>query len=104
MWSSDLKEQQIWEIVSFVHSVARPGTGPPAPGDAAAGKRIFDTAGCSQCHMIAGKGGTLGPDLSGVALRRFTPQIREAIVDPDATVDAAFQTVKVTLAQGRKIT
>jgi mono/diheme cytochrome c family protein len=39
---------------------------PPAPaGDAAAGKTVFQTAGCTSCHTLkaAGATGTVGPNL-----------------------------------------
>ena len=39
---------------------------PPAPaGDAAAGKTVFQTAGCTSCHTLkaAGAAGTVGPNL-----------------------------------------
>jgi mono/diheme cytochrome c family protein len=38
----------------------------PAPGgDAAAGKQVFETAGCTSCHTLADAGatGTVGPNL-----------------------------------------
>lgn len=42
-------------------------TTPPAEekGDAAAGKQVFDTAGCGSCHTLsdAGTNGTVGPNL-----------------------------------------
>lgn len=31
---------------------------------AAAGKKVYDSNGCSACHVVAGKGGKVGPDLS----------------------------------------
>jgi mono/diheme cytochrome c family protein len=40
-------------------------TTPEVKGDAAAGKKIFDTAGCKSCHTLkdAGATGTVGPNL-----------------------------------------
>jgi mono/diheme cytochrome c family protein len=40
-------------------------TSPGAAGDAAAGKQVFDTAGCTSCHTLAdaGASGTVGPNL-----------------------------------------
>jgi len=41
-------------------------TAPPAePGDAAAGKQVFASAGCASCHTLkdAGANGTVGPNL-----------------------------------------
>ena len=38
---------------------------PQAKGDAAAGKQVFETAGCESCHTLqdAGATGTVGPNL-----------------------------------------
>jgi len=38
---------------------------PAAKGDAAAGKQVFETAGCKSCHTLkdAGATGTVGPNL-----------------------------------------
>ncbi len=40
-------------------------TSPGAAGDAAAGKQVFETAGCTSCHTLAdaGASGTVGPNL-----------------------------------------
>jgi cytochrome c oxidase subunit II len=42
---------------------------PPAAGDAAAGKAVFDSNGCGGCHTFkpAGSTGTTGPDLDNLA-------------------------------------
>ena len=99
-----LPDEQIWQIVAYLYSIARPGMGAPVGGDVAAGRQVFEQAGCGGCHMIAGKGGFLGPDLSGVALRRFTSQIREEILHPAGSVPFGFQPVRLVMKQGRVIT
>jgi mono/diheme cytochrome c family protein len=42
---------------------ASPTTTAPAAGDAAAGKQVFESAGCTSCHTLAdaGASGTVGP-------------------------------------------
>jgi ubiquinol-cytochrome c reductase cytochrome c subunit len=40
----------------------------PAPGNAANGRRLFDTDGCYQCHGYAAQGGRDGPRLAATAL------------------------------------
>jgi mono/diheme cytochrome c family protein len=32
-------------------------------GNAASGKKLYETTGCSQCHGLAGQGGAAGPKL-----------------------------------------
>lgn len=39
-------------------------TGITAGSPAAAGQSLFESAGCTSCHMIKGQGGVGGPDLS----------------------------------------
>ena len=58
-------------------------TSNPAPGDPAAGESFFTGKGnCASCHMVRGRGGVLGPDLSNVAHNRKLAQIEQALLDP----------------------
>ena len=47
---------------TVIGTVAKP---PVVKGDAAAGKEVFETAGCNSCHTLkdAGATGTVGPNL-----------------------------------------
>ncbi|MGH9615013.1 MAG: c-type cytochrome, partial [Bryobacteraceae bacterium] len=66
-------------------SVAKVAMEKPAPGDAAAGERFFVGEGnCASCHMVQGRGGVLGPDLSNVGRDRTPAQIEQALRDPGA--------------------
>jgi cytochrome c2 len=40
------------------------------PGDAKAGRQLFQSKRCSECHAIGGQGGRVGPDLVSVASYR----------------------------------
>lgn len=42
------------------------GGGEPAPKDV--GERVYAEQGCASCHVLAGKGGTVGPSLDARAL------------------------------------
>lgn len=99
-----LSDEQLWQIVSYVHSIARPGLQPPVPGDPEAGRRIFQQADCSGCHMVRGKGGVLGPDLSSLALERTSEAIRNALLQPGASVATGYKAVTVSTAKGETIT
>jgi putative heme-binding domain-containing protein len=72
-----MTDQEIWQIVAYIRSleVKAPSK---ALGNAAHGKSLFyGDANCSLCHMVEGKGGRLGPDLTSVGGSRT----REAIID-----------------------
>ncbi len=52
-------------------------------GDHAAGERFFNGRGnCVSCHMVRGRGGVLGPDLSNIGRDRQPAQIEQALRDP----------------------
>lgn len=104
MPASNLPDDDVWRVVAFVRSLTMPAMYTNPPGDATAGEELFwGKTGCSNCHRIRGKGGQLGPDLSNVAAMRALPQIRQAIVDPDANGDEGYRGVTVTLKNGQTL-
>jgi ubiquinol-cytochrome c reductase cytochrome b subunit len=44
------------------------------------GERVFNTAGCRQCHTLGGSGGTRGPNLSAIGKVVSKGAIRKQIV------------------------
>ncbi len=50
------------------------------------GQRVYQSQGCSNCHMINGIGGTTGPDLTRVGGKRDRHWIHEHFEDPKAYV------------------
>ena len=74
--------EEIWQVISYIRSVqVKTPVGPI--GNAAHGKEIFSgSAGCATCHMIQGKGGRLGPDLTATGSARSVAYIGESIRNP----------------------
>ena len=69
--------------VAYLRSLQGKNGSVSLPGDRERGKTIFFSAGgCAGCHMIAGSGGFLAPDLSTYAQTHSADQIRLAITDP----------------------
>jgi mono/diheme cytochrome c family protein len=72
-----------------------PGEQPPPPpaGNAAAGKAVFDSAGCASCHTFApaGSTGNVGPDLTTALEAKDAAFIRVSIVDPNAEIAKGYQ-------------
>jgi putative heme-binding domain-containing protein len=74
------------------------------PGDPAHGETVFTgKAGCSGCHMVAGKGGFIASDLSDYARARTVEQIRKDITTPPNN-DHRKQMVTATVHSGEKYT
>jgi putative heme-binding domain-containing protein len=97
-------DEQLWQMVAYVRSLTSPAFENPAPGDPASGEALFWGKGaCGGCHMILGRGGMLGPDLSNVGGTQALGQIREAILDPDADGAPTYRGVKIVDKRGRTI-
>ena len=59
------------------------------PGDPEQGEALFfGKAQCSNCHMVNGKGGFIGSDLSFYGADAKPDQIRALIYDPDKNLPA----------------
>ena len=61
-------------------------TGKPTAAMLAAGAKVYEATGCGGCHMINGKGGTAGPDLSatGADATHTAKWMETQIVNPKA--------------------
>jgi cytochrome c oxidase cbb3-type subunit 3 len=77
-----MTEEEIWQVITYIRSVqAKSDT--QTTGNAARGKELFfGPAACSACHMMQGKGGRLGPDLTSTGSARSTQYIVESMRDP----------------------
>lgn len=53
------------------------------------GEKLYAERHCSACHMIQGKGGKIGPDLSDVGKRREADWLSKFLKDPNRTVTGA---------------
>ena len=99
-----MPEEQLWQLTAYVRSLSRPAYEIDVPGDRAAGETLFyGKAGCSSCHMIRGRGGYLGPDLSNAGLQNYMYQLREGVLDPDRRITPGFDPVRVTTKAGKTI-
>lgn len=76
-------------------------------GDPAVGETLFFTRAelsCVRCHKIGGKGGEVGPNLTGIAKQKDRRYLLEAIVLPDATIAQNFETAIVLTEDGEIFT
>ncbi len=113
MPANSFEDSETWAIVAYLRSLA-PSAHGDLPGDAVKGETLFATRyGCSGCHMVHGKGGVLGPDLSRVGASRSIAYLIDSIREPDKDLSdgmldpnnhyglpLVYDTVTVTLKNG----
>jgi len=80
-FSSQLDAEQIQQVVGYLLTLTRKDEG-KVTGDAAAGKQVYESSGCANCHTIAGEGGDNGPELTTVGQLRGPNYLRTTILYP----------------------
>jgi cytochrome c oxidase cbb3-type subunit III len=77
---------------------------PTLQASAEKGKEVFSgKGGCSECHMVRGVGGFLGPDLSDYGASHSADDIRNAILSAEKRPAIRKGLAKATTKDGRQI-
>jgi cytochrome c oxidase cbb3-type subunit 3 len=99
-----LEAADVQAVVAYVRTLQGTMQTLKLPGDPLLGETIFfGKAGCSGCHMVAGKGGFIASDLSAYARTHTAEQIRGAITSPAPGGDRQARLVTATDRGGEKI-
>jgi cytochrome c oxidase cbb3-type subunit III len=80
-WS--LSDDEAHQIYAYILSLRNRGN-ETITGDTIAGRKIFFSYSCSNCHTVKGSGKAFGPDLSLIGASRNIAYLREALMDPGA--------------------
>jgi cytochrome c oxidase cbb3-type subunit 3 len=108
-----MTETEIWQVIAYIRSVQVKAPAQPL-GDAGHGKQLFfGSAACSTCHMVEGKGGRLGPDLTTTGSARATDYLVESVRNPSRRLaqgiseamkefSQEYETVRVETTDGQK--
>jgi putative heme-binding domain-containing protein len=108
-----MTDEEIWQIITYIRS--QEVTAASTTGDPGHGKELFYGEGnCAMCHMVSGKGGRLGPDLTGTGGSRTREAIIDSIRNPsrrlawgltEATKEfpQEYESVTVVTADGKQI-
>jgi putative membrane-bound dehydrogenase-like protein len=72
-------------------------------GDSARGARVFHSmqSTCSQCHVMDGRGGSLGPELSNIGRAKSRQALIRSILDPSAEISPEYQGWYIRTRSGR---
>lgn len=78
-----LPDQEAADIARFLLSPRRiPDTGSVINGSYDRGKKIFSESRCVSCHMVEGRGGSIGPELSKISSKMNPQWLFRWIKDP----------------------
>jgi putative heme-binding domain-containing protein len=67
------------------------------------GMQAFVKARCNQCHVVAGHGINLGPELTDVAKRFKGEKLVQQILDPSSEINKKFQNHQFVLKSGKLV-
>jgi cytochrome c oxidase cbb3-type subunit 3 len=109
-----MTDEEIWQIITYIRSVEVKASAKSA-GNAAHGKELFyGDANCSLCHMVEGKGGRVGPELTSVGGSRTREAIIDSVRNPSRRLawgltestkefPQEYETVTIVTADGKQI-
>jgi len=94
-------DKDIWQVLTYLRTV---GAVPAAvaTGDAANGERVF-RANCSSCHMVNGRGGQLGPDLTRIGSGRPRAGLASKLRGAADLIRPGYEPVTIVTRGGERI-
>ena len=78
-----LMEKEVSLVAAFVLSLGRQSAD-AIEGDPEQGRRVYQRAQCSNCHILDGEGRGIGPQLSAVGALRGVEYLRQMILHPES--------------------
>jgi putative heme-binding domain-containing protein len=97
-----LTETMAWRTAAYVRSLGR-SKPEPLRGNREAGAAVYEAKGCQACHVIAGRGTALGPELTTIGALRGAAHLRESIVKPEAAHPRGYLVVRAVRRSGAEI-
>lgn len=95
--------REVWQIVAHIRLLNAANVAEKPKGDAGRGARLYHTNDCARCHAIAGQGGLLGPELTGITALRTLRELERSILEPNETVAADYWAVRGRMKNGRAL-
>jgi putative heme-binding domain-containing protein len=97
-----LTERARTQAAAYVQSLSR-AVQRPVAGNAQRGAELYQSTGCGGCHVIDGRGGIVGPELTNIAGRRGPAYLRESIVKPAASHPPGYLVVRAVPKSGPEV-
>lgn len=100
-----LGQEKLTSIIRYLRTLQGRQIDIKLPGNPKNGEALFfGRARCSECHMVNGKGGFIGSDLSLYGADESAGQIRSVILDPERNLPPRKKATTVVTRTGQKFT
>jgi putative heme-binding domain-containing protein len=96
-----VNDRDIWQVLAYLRTLSAVTTAPQT-GDAANGERLF-RSNCTRCHMVNGRGGQLGPDLSRIGSGRPRAGLLSKLRGTSDTIRPGYESVTLVTREGERI-
>jgi len=94
-------DRDIWQVLAYLRTTSAVPAAAPT-GDAANGERVF-RANCSSCHMVNGRGGQLGPDLSRIGSGRPRAGLLAKLRGASDIIRSGYEPVTLVTREGERM-
>jgi cytochrome c oxidase cbb3-type subunit III len=81
---SSLNLDELGQVLGYLKTLGHTADAEIAKGDPAKGKAVYESSGCSACHIVNGVGGGVGPELTRVGSMRGPTYLRTQLLTPGA--------------------
>ena len=85
-----------WTVDGIVEAVSKGNSQPSFES----GRNLYHASACAACHLFAGEGGAIGPDLSTVRNKFSVRELAESIVNPSAVISDQYGSSVVVTDKG----
>jgi putative heme-binding domain-containing protein len=100
---ADATPDQVWAVIAYLRTLTGPAADEDKRGNAQNGESLFfGKAACNQCHMVRGRGGRLGPDLSRIGVTRSRTALIDEIRTPSRSFTDGYWPVTIVARDGRR--
>ena len=104
MPASPLPDGDVRKIIAYIRSLRATASEMQVAGNVQKGETVFHgKGGCASCHMLNGRGGLTGPDLSNIGAQLKLEDLKAALMVPKATIPRGYQPVTVKTTSGKTI-
>ena len=102
--ASGMTDHEVWQVAAFVRTLGQVTERERLSGNPSRGRELIRSKGnCLRCHVIAGEGVPMGPELTTIGLRRNAAFLRRALLDPKTSIPERYAFVEIVTSGNQRI-